>query len=313
MRGGVPLVEATWKPERKFHVRGKFHLTRAGWVSAPSPLASSESHTQSAVVARTAAELSRQMDTLDKRFLKAAQAGDLNEAKRLLVESPAVVHARSTSKGYTALHFAAMGGAIPVVEWLLEQGFDVEEPSRATATAPGGVTPLAVALEYKRFTTVRRLQQLRNGEARPHVDPAVLAAAGPTSHSSRPLFAAPQLATARHTSPQPRPNSPQLATAHHSSPQPRPSSPQLAPAHLSSPQLAPAWPHRAPGTQAPARRPNCRPGRPPPQKSTCWPGASLWARGGVPSPRGCPSAATLLHGLRSGASFRKSKSPIRCS
>ena len=139
------------------------------------------------------------MDTLDKRFLKAAQAGDLNEAKRLLVESPAVVHARSTSKGYTALHFAAMGGAIPVVEWLLEQGFDVEEPSRATATAPGGVTPLAVALEYKRFTTVRRLQQLRNGEARPHVDLAVLAAAGPTRHSSRPLFAAPQLATARHS------------------------------------------------------------------------------------------------------------------
>ena len=36
------------------------------------------------------------------------------------------------AKGYTALHFAAMGGAIPVVEWLLEQGFDVmtEAPAR---------------------------------------------------------------------------------------------------------------------------------------------------------------------------------------
>ena len=89
------------------------------------------------------------MDTPDKLFLKAAQAGNLDEAKRLLAESPAVKHARSTSKGYTALHFAAMGGAIPVVEWLLAQGFDV------MAEAPGGVTPLAVALEYKRFSTVR--------------------------------------------------------------------------------------------------------------------------------------------------------------
>ena len=102
------------------------------------------------------------MDTPDKRFLKAAQAGDLDEAKRLLAESPAVVRARSTTKGYTALHFAAMGGAIPVVEWLLEQGFDV------MTEAPGGVTPLAVALEYKRFNTVRRLQQLRDAQARQH-------------------------------------------------------------------------------------------------------------------------------------------------
>ena len=145
------------------------------------------------------------VDTLDKRFLKAAQAGDLDEAKRLLVESPAVVHARSTSKGYTALHFAAMGGAIPVVEWLLEQGFDV------MTEAPGGVTPLAVALEYKRFTTVRRLQQLRDGEVRQHVGLVVLRS---TSHGSRPLLATPHLATARHSSPQ-------LATARHSSP-PRP-------------------------------------------------------------------------------------------
>ena len=188
------------KPWRKFHVRGVVvALQRRVGVRFFPP---SESHRSWPVGSRgatPAAELSRQMDTLDKRFLKAAQAGDLIEAKRLLVESPAVVHARSTSKGYTALHFAAMGGAIPVVEWLLEQGFDVEEPSRATATAPGGVTPLAVALEYKRFTTVRRLQQLRNGEARPHVDLAVLAAAGPTRHGSRPLLAAPQLATARHS------------------------------------------------------------------------------------------------------------------
>ena len=141
------------------------------------------------------------MDTLDKRFLKAAQAGDLDEAKRLLVESPAVVQARSTSKGYTALHFAAMGGAIPVVEWLLEQGFDV------MTEAPGGVTPLAVALEYKRFATVRRLQQLRDGEAWQHVDLAITR--GPLG-SATARHSSPQLATARL---------PQLTTARHSSPQ----------------------------------------------------------------------------------------------
>ena len=90
-----------------------------------------------------------------KAFLKAAQMGQLDEAKKLLAEHPSALHARSTSKGYTALHFAAMGGAIPVVEWLiLEQGFDVMVES------PGKITPLAVALEYKRFPTVRRLQQL---------------------------------------------------------------------------------------------------------------------------------------------------------
>ena len=73
-----------------------------------------------------------------KAFLKAAQMGQLDEAKKLLAEHPSALHARSTSKGYTALHFAAMGGAIPVVEWLiLEQGFDVMVES------PGKITPLA--------------------------------------------------------------------------------------------------------------------------------------------------------------------------
>ena len=157
------------------------------------------------------------MDTLDKRFLKAAQAGDLDEAKRLLVESPAVVQARSTSKGYTALHFAAMGGAIPVVEWLLEQGFDV------MTEAPGGVTPLAVALEYKRFATVRRLQQLRDGEAWQHVDLAITR--GPLGS-----------ATARHSSPQLAcHSSPQLATARHSSPLRPPRVASVASGLLSAP------------------------------------------------------------------------------
>ena len=132
------------------------------------------------------------MDTPDKRFLKAAQAGDLDEAKRLLAESPTVVHARSTTKGYTALHFAAMGGAIPVVEWLLEQGFDV------MTEAPGGVTPLAVALEYKRFNTVRRLQQLRDA-AHAAAEKAAAAKAAAEEAAAAKQAAAQQAAAAKET------------------------------------------------------------------------------------------------------------------
>ena len=133
------------------------------------------------------------MDTPDKRFLKAAQAGDLDEAKRLLAESPTVVHARSTTKGYTALHFAAMGGAIPVVEWLLEQGFDV------MTEAPGGVTPLAVALEYKRFNTVRRLQQLRDAAHAAAEKAAAAKAAAEEAAAAKAAAKAAVSATAAHT------------------------------------------------------------------------------------------------------------------
>ena len=91
-----------------------------------------------------------------KAFLRACQQGQIADAKALLAAHPSVLDTRSTSKGYTAMHYAAMGGVVAVVEWLSEVGMDVSVEN------PEGVTPLQVALEYKRLTVARRLQQLRD-------------------------------------------------------------------------------------------------------------------------------------------------------
>ena len=74
----------------------------------------------------------------EKQFLKVCQLGQLKEAKRLLKERPQLLEARSASKGYTAMHWGAMGGATPLVEWLESLGLDPEVPS------PDGTTPLQV-------------------------------------------------------------------------------------------------------------------------------------------------------------------------
>lgn len=51
---------------------------------------------------------------LAKEFLKMAQAGALVEMGQLLIAHPSVLQARSSSKGYSAMHYAAMAGATPV-------------------------------------------------------------------------------------------------------------------------------------------------------------------------------------------------------
>ena len=89
-------------------------------------------------------------------FLRCCQRGELDVARRLLAEAPSIADARSTSKGYSAMHFAAMGGATDVCEWLETVGLTVEMES------PDGTTPLQVALEYKRLATARRLQAIRD-------------------------------------------------------------------------------------------------------------------------------------------------------
>ncbi|KAL3928754.1 MAG: hypothetical protein SGPRY_002256 [Prymnesium sp.] len=93
---------------------------------------------------------------LEKEFLRAAQAGALDSLTTLLTSHPHLLLARSSSKGYTAMHFAAMGGAVEVCEWLAKQGIDPE------VEAPNQVTPIKVALEYKRLHAARRLQQMRD-------------------------------------------------------------------------------------------------------------------------------------------------------
>ena len=94
-------------------------------------------------------------------ILKAAQGGELALLQRLHAAEPSLLlEARSTTKGYSALHFAAMGGSVETIEWLISQGlFAADLP----ATVGDPTTPLQIALEYKRIPAARRLQQLARG------------------------------------------------------------------------------------------------------------------------------------------------------
>lgn len=89
-------------------------------------------------------------------FLQAAQRGDLKEVQQMFAEKPSLLHVRSTSKGYSAMHYAAMAGSLPLIQWFAEQGLapDCESSS--------GASPIEVALEYKRLPAARLLQQLRD-------------------------------------------------------------------------------------------------------------------------------------------------------
>ena len=106
-------------------------------------------------------------------FLKAAQSGDVDALEELLGDHPGLLEARSTSKGYTAMHYAAMAGSIAAVEWLAKQGLAPDVDS----SVPPVVTPLQVALEYRRLSTVRKLQQIRDAKARRLEEEAEAAAA----------------------------------------------------------------------------------------------------------------------------------------
>ena len=99
---------------------------------------------------------------LQQDFLRAAQQGSLFEAQQLLAARPSVLSARSGSKGYTAMHYAAMAGALPMLDWLWSQGL----PPETLSTPPGHsppVSPAQVAAEYGRDAAVLRLRQLHEG------------------------------------------------------------------------------------------------------------------------------------------------------
>jgi len=68
----------------------------------------------------------------------AAERGDLDQLRRLIVEDPAGVDAR-TVRGSTPLHFACVGGNLPTVEYLVSSGADVN------ATNDSHHTPLHYA------------------------------------------------------------------------------------------------------------------------------------------------------------------------
>ena len=91
----------------------------------------------------------------EKELLRACQQGSLEVVQRLTGQHSGILFAaRSTTKGYGAVHYAAMGGSLEVLDWLVAQGMHVEDE------APCGLTPLDVALEYKRRHAVCRLEQV---------------------------------------------------------------------------------------------------------------------------------------------------------
>ena len=59
----------------------------------------------------------------------------------MLKQHPSVLSARSSSKGYTPMHYAAMAGALPVLDWLTSQGLNPE----ALSTPSDGSPPLTAA------------------------------------------------------------------------------------------------------------------------------------------------------------------------
>ena len=66
-------------------------------------------------------------------FLKAAQSGDVPQLTTLLQAEPSLIDARSTSKGYTALHYAAMGGSLEAVELLASRGIAADVAGQKAA------------------------------------------------------------------------------------------------------------------------------------------------------------------------------------
>ena len=99
---------------------------------------------------------------LAKEFLKAAQAGAQVEMAQMLTAHPSVLAARSSSKGYSPMHYAAMSGSLPVLDWLVTNGLN---PDALSSPADGSspLTPMQVAEEYKRDAAAARLRELTEG------------------------------------------------------------------------------------------------------------------------------------------------------
>ena len=101
---------------------------------------------------------------LAKEFLKLAQTGNLIDAKALLTAHPSVANARSSSKGFSGMHYAAMSGAVPMLDWLADHDLSVDALSTPTDGSPAQ-TPAEVAAEYKRPAAAEHLRKLKEGMA----------------------------------------------------------------------------------------------------------------------------------------------------
>ena len=109
-----------------------------------------------------AAPKSEDRSHLAKQFLRAAQAGALVEMGMLLSQHPSLLQARSSTKGYSAMHYAAMAGATQALDWLVQQGLAPDGlSSQVDESQP--TTPEEVATEYKREGAAAHLRLLSEG------------------------------------------------------------------------------------------------------------------------------------------------------
>jgi len=77
----------------------------------------------------------------EKELLRAAKSGDLATVRKLLKKDPKLIQARDTD-GSTPLHCAVWKGHLPVVEFLLTAGADVNAENK---NDHWGTTPLHAA------------------------------------------------------------------------------------------------------------------------------------------------------------------------
>lgn len=78
-----------------------------------------------------------------RRFMNAAHVGNLAAVTRAVEKYPTAVKWADAS-GYTALHYAAANGNVPLINYLLDKGADIE------ARNTGDSTPLHNAVEWER-------------------------------------------------------------------------------------------------------------------------------------------------------------------
>lgn len=86
-------------------------------------------------------------------FLKAAEDGDLEQLKKLVLEQGANLSYQDND-GYTALHRAAYSNHAEVIKFLVEKGAKVETRTK------DGWTPLHCAAHWNSFKAMRELINL---------------------------------------------------------------------------------------------------------------------------------------------------------
>ena len=99
-----------------------------------------------ALLASPALDINKLNNNGESALMIAALRGKLDWCKRLVEKGARVNH-----DGWSALHYAASGPTVEVIDYLLQQGANLEGRS------PNGTTPLMMAARYGSETNVDRL------------------------------------------------------------------------------------------------------------------------------------------------------------